>query len=352
MVASTSFASGLSGGWAEAGRTIGKHLVGLLLGGMLLTAGALAPLRALRNLAPLFLAVCLVALAVVFVPGVGHSVGYHSRWVSLGGWQCQPSEFAKVGLVLYLATVLSNRLRAKERGRPTQLWGPLGVSFLMIIMVAAEPNFATAAVMFVGLLAMLYVGGERKLLVLGLALAAASLLYVGLQLDPGNKFDRMRAFLAPGGLQADPQGIGYQTIQSVNALGAGGLVGWGLGASSAKFGALPYSHTDFVFAVLGQEMGLVGCLLVLVCYVALALNGLAIAQRQQASFPALLAAGLALMLTLQALVNIAIAVAWCVPMGVPLPFVSYGGSSLAASLGAVGLLINCARQAPGCARRR
>ena len=343
MVFSTSFGFGLSGQGLPALRLLGKHLAGMALGIVLLLLGMCTPLRTLRHLAPWLLTACIVLLSLVFVPGLSHRVGYHSRWISLRGWQFQPSEFAKVALVLFLATALSNRLTAHQRGRQTSLVGPLAFVGVTGLLVAAEPNFATAAVIGLAVLAMLYLAGEQGRLIAGLVLVAALLFVIGLQFDPGAKWERLLAFFSKGGLTAHARGIGYQTTQSVSALGAGGVLGWGLGASSAKFGALPFSNTDFVFAVLGQETGLVGCLLVLICYAALGLNGLTIGQRLATPFPSLLIAGLALTLTLQALVNIAVAVAWWVPMGVPLPFVSYGGSSLAASLAAVGLMINCAR---------
>ncbi len=343
MAFSTSFAAGLAGRGLDALRPLGKHLVGLCLGAALLALAALRPLPWLRRYAHSIFALCFLALAAVFIPGVGHRVGYHARWISILGQQFQPSEFAKVGLVLFLAATLSNRVQARQRGRPTSVWGPVLVACIAPLLVLLEPNFATAAVMGLAILVMLYLAGEPLRLIGVLILGAAVLFLLGLQLDPGDKWQRLAAFTGSGGLAAHAQGVGYQSIQSVRALGAGGVVGWGLGASSAKFGALPYSHTDFVFAVLGQETGFLGCLLVLACYVALGINCLAIAQRLRGTFPSLLIAGLALTLTLQALVNIAIAVALWVPMGVPLPFVSYGSSSLAASLAAVGLMINCAR---------
>ncbi len=351
MVFSTSFASGLSGGGLEALRPLLKHLVGLCLGGLLLALCVWAPLPWLRSAAPWLLAVCVAALVAVFIPGVAHSVSGHRRWISFLGWQFQPSEFAKVALMLFLAAALGNRVQANRRGRDTSLLGPLTAVGAALLLVAAEPNFATAAVMGLVVLTLLYLAGERAALLFGLTLAAAVLLVLTLQLTP-DKWERVLAFFGKGGLAAHARGVGYQTTQSVRALGAGGLVGWGLGTSSAKFGALPFANTDFVFSVLGQETGFVGCLVVLAAYMFLGINGLAIGQRTRAPFPALLIGGLAMMLALQALVNIAIAVSWCIPMGVPLPFVSCGGSSLAASLAAVGLMINCARYGQASPRGR
>ncbi len=207
MVFSTSFGFGLTDQGLAGLRPLGKHLAGMALGIVLLLLGMLTPLPTLRSLAPWLLAGCILLLVLVFVPGLGHPVGYHSRWISLGGWQFQPSEFAKVALVLFLATALSNRVVARERARQTSLAGPLVLAAITALLIAAEPNFATAAVVGLAILAMLYLAGERGRLIAALVLAAALLFAIGLQFDPGDKWERLLAFVGKGGLTAHARGI-------------------------------------------------------------------------------------------------------------------------------------------------
>jgi cell division protein FtsW len=285
---------------------------------------------------PLLLVTCLMLAAVHFV---GHGAQGGQRWIGYGPIRIQPSEFAKLALVLYLAKVIAARPRLLNN-----VWGGLVpllvVSLFVIGLVEREPDLGTAMTMFLTLLIVLASAGLKKRWIAGL-LAFALMAGLGLALHKGTdgyRWKRVIVFLNP---ESDPRGDGFQVIHSRVALGTGGLLGVGFGESREKRkGGLPAQRTDFIFAIVGEEFGLAGTSAVVLCFVFLGARGFTIAARSRDPFGALLAAGITGMITVQSLVNMGVVTASIPNTGIPLPFLSYGGSSLVATLFGVGVLLN------------
>ena len=285
------------------------------------------------------LAVAVVLLIAVLIPGVGTSVGGATRWIRVSSFAgVQPAELAKLALIIYLAFWFASR--GAEMGRTSVTLPFLGVVGLVVGLVIAEPDLGTSIVIVAIALSMYFAAGARlrELAALGaLALIAVATLAV---IQP-YRLRRILTFLDPW---SDPQGAGYQTIQAIYGLALGGPFGEGLGAGKEKFGFLPAAYTDSIFAVLGNELGLLGTLGVVVLFLLLAFKGIRIALRAPDTAGALLATGITAWLAFQAWLNMAV-VASLVPMtGITLPFISYGGSSLCVSLVAVGILLNVGQQ--------
>jgi len=312
-------------------RTLLFGAVGLLI--MHLTARG--GLGAVRRLTPVFLGVSLFLLLAVLV--VGTNVNGSSRWIGSGFLQIQPSEMAKVALILYAADLLARkpkRVRSLEGLMPFLL--VVGAATLLIV---AEPDLGTAMVVALAVAATLVAAGARirdlALIALGLAFFALLMTVI----EP-YRMARLTGFLNPG---ADAGGAGFQAAQAKIALGSGGLFGVGIGNGVQKAFYLPEAHTDMISAVIGEELGLVGILGVVGLFSLFGYAGLQIAKKAKDNYGKLLVAGLTSLVLVQATINL-FAVMGLAPLtGVPLPFVSYGNSSLMATLFAVGLILNVAR---------
>jgi cell division protein FtsW len=297
--------------------------------------------RRLKGLGYPALGVSIVLLGAVLVPGLGITAGGSSRWVGIGPLSFQPSEVAKLALVLFVADVLA---RKRERSLVVfahtfiPLFPALGA---LAILVMLQPDLGTTLLLGAIGLGMLFVAGAPLLYVVPLCLAASGAA-VAAALAEEYRRARILAFLDPW---SDPLNTGYQTIQSLIALGSGGFLGVGLGASRQKWSYIPNAHTDFIFAILGEEMGLLGTLAVLGLFGLLAYVGVQTARRAPDRFGMLLASGVTLWVTAQALVNMGAVTAALPITGVPLPLVSFGGTSLVVSLAAMGVLTNIASQA-------
>jgi cell division protein FtsW len=284
----------------------------------------------------LFLSVAL--LVVVLLPGFGTVAGGSARWLRLGPVTVQPSEIAKVAVITFAATLLARRFRRIDDLRTLLL--PLApVVGAVCALILLQPDMGTAVIVVTTLFVLLFVAGARvKHLVVGSA--GLGMLGFGLMYVEGYRWARFISFLDPW---ADPQGNGYQTIQSLIALTSGGPFGVGLGASRQKWDYVPNAHTDFIFAIIGEELGLVGGLVVVILLGLLVYAGIRIALRAPDAFGRLLAAGIVGWFGFQAVINLG-AVTGLLPItGVPLPFVSYGGSALVVSMAAVGMLVAVAR---------
>ena len=293
-----------------------------------------------RRLAVPVLGVSVAGLVLVLVPGIGRTVNGASRWLGYGPFTVQPSELAKLALLLVVADLLARRAAWMHDLRLTVR--PVAVVFgVVALLLMLQPNLGTTLVMGAMVLTLLYVAGARLLPLSGLAVGGA-LVATGLALWAPYRRARVLAFLDPW---ADYENTGYQNIQSLVGIASGGITGTGLGESRAKWGFLPYAHTDFIFAIIGEELGLVGALLVVVLFVALCVLGTRAALLAPDRFGMLLAAGVTAWFGTQAFVNIGAVIGILPITGVPLPFVSYGGSSLVFSMVGAGLLLNVARQA-------
>lgn len=295
--------------------------------------------RALRRIAPGLLVVSVVLLVLVFVPGIGSSALGSARWLGRGPVKLQPSELVKLGLLVYVAEVLTRRAAAVDDWH--QVLRPILLVFgLVAMLVMKQPDMGTTIVLAVILSALLYAGGVsvRHLLpVAGAGLLAA----VALAFAAPYRRARLLAFLHPF---ADRGNTGYQAVQSLIALGTGGVGGVGLGASRSKWLFLPHAHTDFIFSVIGEELGLIGSLLVVALFATLAVLGVRVALRAPDRFGYLLALGITVWIVGQGLINIGAAIGLLPITGVPLPYVSFGGSALVFTMTASGILLNVARQ--------
>ena len=313
--------------------------VGLGAAAMLLTQRI--HYAALRRFAPPLLLLAVGALALVLVPGVGRVAGGARRWISLGGpFSFQPAEAAKLAMAIYLANFLANRgerLQDFRRG----IVPPVLITGLMFGLILAQPDLGSALIIGVVTLVMLFVAGARVVHLAGLILIGIPGVLLAIL---GEEYRRRRllAFLDPW---ADPQGAGFHIIQSLLALGSGGLLGVGLGNSRQKFFYLPERHTDFIFSILGEEMGLIGTGAVVALFALFAYRGFRVARRAPDQFGSLLAAGITLMVVLQAVLNIGVTTGVLPITGVPLPFLSFGGSSLLFTMIASGILLNISQYA-------
>jgi cell division protein FtsW len=257
------------------------------------------------------------------------------RWIPLGPVMFQPSEFLKVALVLLLASQIARK--TLTWGDPEKAIRPaLFFTMLAAGVVLLEPDLGTAACYVMLAAVLLWLAGVRAKLFLMLV-AAALPLVVAAALAADYRRARLLSFLRP---EADPLGAGFQALQSLIAVGAGGFLGSGLGASRQKLFFLPYPHTDFIFAIVGEELGFIGAVAVVGCFTVIAWRGFRAARRAPDAFGALLAGGATAMLVVQAAVNVSVVLALFPTKGIPLPFVSYGGSSLVASWIAAGLILN------------
>ena len=292
-----------------------------------------------RMLALPLLVGALALLAAVLVPGLGTTVNGAARWLRAGPVGLQPAELAKLALILYLAFWLGARRDRIERGGT--VIGFVVITGLVGALVFAEPDLGTAIVIGAIALAMYFVAGARLWMFAALALLSTVLAFAGALAHP-ERVERLMTFIDPW---KDPRDAGYQAIQALYGLALGGLSGEGLGAGREKFGFLPFPYTDSIFAILGDELGLIGTLAVIMLFLVLAYRGVRIALRAPDAMGALIATGITTWLVFQAWVNMAV-VASLIPMtGITLPFISYGGSSLCVGLIAVGILLNVGRQA-------
>ncbi len=289
------------------------------------------------KLSPLAVLVAIGLLATVLV--VGDSIKGSTRWITVAGFQFQPSEVAKLALVVGMAAWLSLFRRRMER-----FW--IGFAFpcipfgIMLGLVLLEPDYGTTFVLAVVGVLMLYLGGAKGAYLLPSTGAGAVLLSVMIAHDP-ERLGRFLAFMQPDKYPEDA----YHMLQSQNAFKLGGALGRGLGESLQKHAFLPEAHTDFIYAVLGEELGVVASFLVMVLFVGYFICGLTISIRARDPFGRYLAAGISLMVLLQAMFNIAV-VTGCVPTkGLPLPFISYGGSSMLISMALTALLLSIAQHA-------
>ncbi|MBI2441524.1 MAG: putative lipid II flippase FtsW [Lentisphaerae bacterium] len=293
-----------------------------------------------RPLALAFFVVAALLLALVLVPGIGAKIGGSRRWFHIGFLSFQPSELAKFALLLLLAWWL-----AREKWRVREFWrgavAPLAMLGVIALLIFAEPDFGTTVLCGAAGLAVLYVGGVRSAYLAVFAVVGLSAFSVAVLHDPV-RLNRILAFLNP---EQYAQTYSFQLLNAINAFIAGGPFGVGLGRSIQKHYYLPEAHTDFIFAIIGEELGLVTSLGVVLLFAGFFFCGLRISWRAPDAFGRLLAFGLTLMITLQAVINICVVIGLLPTKGLPLPFISAGGSSLVISLLEVGVLYNIARQA-------
>jgi cell division protein FtsW len=337
MVYSASSASTVVKGGGDGTGFLVKYVMYAAVGFVVLHLAARAPLQRVLALTGPILAVALGCLVLVEVPGFGVTVNGATRWLGAGPLQFQPSEVAKLALVLYATRFLAERPRGFRR--PKDLM-PLGlVAGAIVLLVAKQPDLGTALVVCFTMGAMLVAAGLPIRWLGGFAGAGVVLVSLYAMSAPYRRA-RLTSFLDPWNHAGD---AGFQAVQGQIAIGSGGLFGRGLGESVQKIFYLPEAHTDFILAIIGEELGVLGLLVLMLLYGAVAWAGLRIAKQAKGRYAMLLAAGLTSLVLCQALLNL-FAVLGIAPLtGVPLPFLSYGSTNLVVLLACCGLLVNVAR---------
>lgn len=318
---------------------IKRQAVYALAGLAAMLAGRFINYRRYQALVYPFLFLSLIALLLVFVPGIGSRVRGAARWLRLGPVTLQPSEFAKLAMVLFLAYSLA-RKQDKMRYFSIGFLPHIIVAGLFIGLIGKEPDFGTAMTLAAIVFVMLVVGGVRLAYIMGAFIGVVSLATMMVLRDP-KKFNRILSFLDPWKYGQD---VGYQLKQSLLAIGSGGLFGLGPGQSRAKLFYLPDAHTDFILAIFSEELGFIGVILILALFTILTYRGILLSLRAPDAFGSYLALGLTLIIGLQAGINMGVVTGLFPTKGLSLPFLSYGGSSLLATLFAIGILLNISSQ--------
>lgn len=298
------------------------------------------PLKHIRRLAfPLFLANILLLIAV-FIPGLGFEAGGAKRWINLGISTLQPAEFLKFTLIVYLAAWFSKKkeqIKTLKEGL-IPFWVLMG---FLGILILAQPDIGTFGIIALIAFLMFFASGAKIWQILSTVGVGGTMLLLMTKIYP-HAANRVLTFLNP---ELDPQGIGYQMRQAIIAIGSGGLFGLGLGQSLQKYRFLPEPVGDSIMAVIGEELGFLGLLFLITLFGFLAYRGLKIAKKSNSQFASLLAIGITSWITIQAAINMA-AISGLIPLtGLPLPFISYGSSSLMILLAGVGLLLNVSKHA-------
>ncbi|MEJ2068807.1 MAG: putative lipid II flippase FtsW [Syntrophobacterales bacterium] len=310
-----------------------------LLGVGVLVLGASIDYHLYKRYVPWILLLSLISLILVFIPGLGARVRGAARWIRLGPFTLQPSEFAKLAMVIFLADSLA-RKQEKMKYFAIGFLPHMVVAGLFIGLIGKEPDFGTALTLAGIVFIMLLVGGTRlTYILLSFCLGVRGAVYMVMR-DP-KKFSRVLSFLDPWKYGND---VGYQLKQSLLAIGSGGFFGMGPGQSRAKLFYLPDAHTDFILSIFSEELGLIGVILILALFTLLIYRGIRVSLRAPDSFGSYLALGLTLLIGLQACINMGVVTGLLPTKGLSLPFLSYGGSSLLVNLLAVGILLNISTQ--------
>lgn len=319
--------------------TFGRQLMWAGIGGVALLVCASVPLRAYRRLAwPILLGSFAVSL-LVFTP-LGYEVQGNRNWIRIGGLTAQPSEFLKLSIVLWGGAVLARK--ARLLGDWKHMFMPVGPgAFIGVCLVIAGKDLGTAMILALIAVALFFFAGASPKLFIGGILAGV--IGVGLAVvSSPNRMNRISAWLDPTA-EGTAQGLGYQSAQALYGLAGGGVFGVGVGQSRQKVSWIPEAHNDFVFAILGEELGLVGALIVILLFAVLAFSIVRISKLSGDLFTIYVCGGVLVWIVGQAILNIAVVTGMIPVIGVPLPFISYGGSSMVAVLAAVGVLISCSR---------
>ena len=313
-----------------------KQAFGAAVGLIAMLAISQINLKFIKKLWIVGIVVAAVLLALVFVPGLGIENYGAKRWIGVGSFSMQPSEIAKFAFVLFTAVFMEKA----DMGKFRNCLVVIGVGVVFCGLIITEPNMSITMCMAMLMVIMLFLGGMKwkhfLLLLVPMVLAVPVLIFM----EP-YRLQRLLAFLDPW---ASPKDEGYQLIQSLYALGNGGFFGVGLFNSRQKYRFLPFAESDFVFSIIGEETGLFGCALVFLLFLVVILRGVRIAANSKDKFSCYLASGIAAVIAVQAGLNFAVVTGSIPPTGLPLPFISYGGTSLVVFMTAIGVLLNLSRE--------
>jgi len=291
-----------------------------------------------KKWAKIGLIICFALLVIVLIPGVGVIRGGARSWLGISSFGIQPSEFMKLGMIIFLSKLLSEQ-QSKITYFTKGLMPPLLILGAAFGLIMLQPDLGTGTVMVGAALIVIYTAGARIAHLSSLAMIGVAG-FVGLILAAPYRLQRITAFLDPW---QDPLGAGYQAIQSLYAIGPGGLVGLGLGMSRQKYSYLPEPQTDFIFSIVAEELGFIGGAAVLILFLILLWRGMRTAITAPDTFGSLLAAGIVGIVAVQVVINIGVVIGMFPVTGITLPLVSYGGSSLTLLLTAIGILLNISR---------
>lgn len=320
--------------FGDAFHFVKKQIFGILLGIVCFIIASRFDYHKFYKLRYMVLGISILLLVLVFVPGVSISANGARRWIGFGGFNLQSSEVAKFGFVIFTACYLSKNYEKSKTFK-----GILPILFsggIICLLVMLEPNMSVTMCIGMVMILMLFIGGLRWRHFLILAIPALALVVLLIVIEP-YRLDRLMAFINPW---ANPKEEGYQLIQSLYSLGAGGLFGVGLFNSRQKYSFLPFAESDFIFAIICEELGFVGAVLVILLYVTIIALGIKIALNASDRLGTYLASGITAVIAIQLLINIAVVTASIPPTGIPMPFISAGGTSLSVFMGAIGVLYN------------
>ncbi|WP_067838832.1 stage V sporulation protein E [Amphibacillus sediminis] len=315
-----------------------RQLLFAILGLFAMYGVSLVPYHTWRIYSKPILISTLILLGLVLIPGIGLLRGGARSWIGVGAFSIQPAEFIKLALIIFLADVIADRQKYLTSFRKG--FGPLLLLILFCFgLIMLQPDLGTGVVLVGSCLLLLFIGGAKIKHYIGLGLVGI-IGFAGLIISAPYRIDRITAFLNPWD---DPLGNGFQIIQSLYAIGPGGLLGLGYGHSLQKYFYLPEPHNDFIFAILAEELGFIGASILLCVFLYLLWRGAYIGMNAPDKFGALVAFGIVGMISLQVAINISVVIGLIPVTGITLPFLSYGGSSLTITLAAMGIVLNISR---------
>lgn len=282
------------------------------------------------------LIICLILLILVLIPGIGSVRNGSRSWFGIGSFGIQPSEFAKLGLIIFTAKYLSNN---KIKSIKSSVLPILSIVILFFGLIMLQPDFGTGVILVMTIIALLFVSGVNMNFFFKLGIIGLVGIVVLVIIAP-YRLERITSFLNPW---SDPLGSGFQIIQSLYAIGPGGLLGMGLGNSVQKHFYLPEPQTDFIFSIISEELGFLGIVIVATLFITIIYRGISISIKQEDNFSKYLAFGISFSFSFQTILNLMVVVGLIPVTGVTLPFLSYGGSSLLVSMTSIGILLNISK---------
>ena len=318
-----------------------RHVLNILIGALLAYGTTLIDYRLLRAYTPIIWLASVIGLVIVLIPGLGSEINGARAWISLpGGFQFQPAELAKIAIIVGIAMIMADRENAHDDPNDLDVLKALAIAAVPVLLITAQPDLGTVLIISAAILAMIGASGAPSRWVIGLLILAVIGVFTAIQTGAVSQYQiaRLQSFVDPS---ADPQATGYQLRQSRITIGSGGILGKGLFNGPQTNGRfVPEQQTDFIFTVAGEELGFIGCSVILALYLLLFIRAFAICRRSSDLFGRLVCIGVIAWFIFQTFENIGMTMGLMPMTGVPLPFLSYGGSSMFANLIGIGLLQN------------
>lgn len=320
-----------------------RQIIYAMIGTLVLFATASVPLCIWKDHARFFILLAIILLVMVFLPVLGRTAGGAQRWLHFGAFNLQPAEYAKIAVCLYLSDYLTRKKKTIHRGSLSIFFPPLFLIGCVCLLILLQPDLGSTAFIFMIVAVMIFLAGIRMKYVLIATTLFLPVFYLLIIRVP-YRLSRVTAYLNPW---EDPQGSGFQIIQSFLAFGLGGIKGVGLGQSMQKLFYLPSSYNDFIFSIIGEELGLIGALWVIALYAIIFICGFQISKTASQPYEKMLILSMTLTIVLQALINMMVATGLVPTKGLPLPFVSFGGTSLIFNFMALGIIMSIERSIRG-----